>query len=157
MSTLSTANYDSSSDAEDADYVPDVPKTRSSGKRKAALAREPKIKAKQPKFATAAGGVEGDEEREDGGESSAESSGNDSEDEGGDAEDGEQDGGDAKRRKKEEEEERRRVAREAFAAFANEDSAGTGKGEDDNKVGGEVKVVEMVEVKRPRQFAGETI
>ncbi|TYJ53536.1 hypothetical protein B9479_005805 [Cryptococcus floricola] len=128
MSTLATA--DLSSDEEDVDFVPAAPKTK----------RPRKTKGKTKKAKSS-------------GSASDSSSCSSSDGESGDEEDGDEEERIAKKAKieekeKDEAEERRRKAREEFEKMKAE-AAGPA----------EVRQAEeeMVEIKRPRRFAGETI
>lgn len=138
MSTLASAQFDSSDDEADADFVPTAAKPR--GKRGA------KRKAGSASGAGARAGASGSE-------GEGESSGSSGE------EDEQVEEGEAKRLRLDQEaaeqKERRRKAREAFAAFGAPvpEAAQAPGGEHSGGEGGKG----VVEVRRAGQFAGETI
>ena len=168
MSTFASAQLDSSDDEADTDFIPTAPKSApngkgSSSKRKASshhslnlkIVRSSKLaKRRIPKGSDDQAG----DDAEGPDESSAESS-SDSEDEEADGDELDEEREAKRRRLQEEEEGRKKRAREAFASFANPSPESSVKetGESSTDTGAGAGVNGLVEVRRPRQFAGETI
>lgn len=132
MSTLATADLGSSDDEADANYTPSLPKPRKA-----------KLKVKRPRPTSGSGSGSGSN---DDSESSASS-----------GEDAPLEDGEAQRLRLEQETleaaERRRKVQEEFAKMRDESIAGPSSKPSPPPT----REVEMVEVKRARRFAGETI